>query len=591
MTNILVISLDDMAQRLGANLDVLTMGLMPRVESMIGQGTLFNQAYAPGAQCLEVRGAVMHSVWPTCSNIIGKGVDRQSRYNYPKTGSDIERFSIDWWFQQNGYNTYGYGKNHHTAEDSEPGWDLYYDLRPGFPANSNQWPNTTGIPLPRNGYPNVFAQNGGPGLDWGTWPTLTEPDIPDYDVTQQWISDMQNVFQADWFSMVGFNYPHLPIYLPEPWASMYDNVTINPVPLQANDTADMSCPPATMYTDAFQPFYEQDAGGNGDLARQEMMRWTMKCLTYIDHLIDDMMTALAASPFANDTIVVIMSDHGRNFGEKERWNKGDLWEQVGNQFMLFWQPGVIPAQQIETPVDYINLMPTLSDLAGIPQRDAQQGKIMTPLILQGANSPDWCDTGAGGEVASDIFQNICPDIASHFWSWRKGQYKIIWYGSDNYVSLYDVVADPYEFNNLAASNPALVQDMLQGLKQHHACIENPALNHPVNPACVAGPITLNAASVNGICQIMTIDTLPPGGQLFQYDGSNIGAPIAAGDQVNLLPGSDFVAQVWYVPGPVCNPAVDTFFEWTSTDMNRPWNSAESRATLTNDEDFCVSIGQ
>ena len=588
MTNVLIITLDDMAQRIQDNQDVFTMGLMPRVESMISQGTLFNQAYAPGAQCLEVRGAVMHNVWPTCSNIIGKGIDRQSRFNYPIAGSDVKRFSMDWWFQQNGYNTHGYGKNHHNAENAEPGWDTYYDDPTAFPNSANQWPDTTGIPLPRNGYPTVFSQNGGPGMDWGTWPALTEADVPDYVVTQQWINDLQNVFQADWFSMVGLNYPHFPIYLPEPWASLYDGDPINLISNTATDKDDLPCVPELMYQDGFQNDYEADTAPEAEDARREKMRWAMKGLTYVDKLIDDMMTALAASPFANDTIVVIMSDHGLNFGEKKRWNKGDLWEQVANQFMLVWGPGIPAGQKIELPVSYLDLMPTLSDLTGIAQRDCQQGKILTPLIMEGENSPNFCDTGAGGEVSFNQFKGFCSGINSNFMSWRKGNYKIIWYGNDSMIEVYDVVADPYEFNNLAGQDPELDADLLEGLKCHHNCITPPSMNHPVEVGCVARSIKLMTESSNKVGQIITIDSLPAG-QLFQYDGSTVGAPIAAGDTVTNLPGDKFCAMVWYVPPTPCDPNVNDEFAWTSTDMNRPWNSSKSLATFTSDPDFCVGI--
>ena len=595
MTNVLVITLDDMAQRIQDNQDVLTIGLMPRVESMISQGTLFNQAYAPGAQCQEVRGAVMYNAWPTCSNIVGKGVDRIARNNFPVNGSDVRRFTMDWWFQQNGYNTHGYGKNHHSAEQSEPGWDTYFDDPTAFPNSSNQWPNTTGISLPRNGYPSVFARTGGPGMDWGTWSTangdartLVESDVPDYVVTQQWINDLQNIFQADWFSMVGLNYPHFPVYLPEPWASLYDGDTINITPNTATDIDDLPCPANLMYRDGFQPFYEIDDPTPGaETARREKMRWAMKALTYVDHLIDNMMNALAASPFANDTIVVIMSDHGLHFGERERWNKGDLTEQIGNQFMLFWGPG-IPAQQIETPVSYMDLMPTLLDLTDTPQRDMQQGKILTPLIEEGESSPKYCDTGAGGEVAFNQFKDFCPGIQSNFWSWRKGDYKIVWYGQDSNVELYNVATDPYEFNNLADSEPALVAEYLEGLKCHHNCITPPSMNHPVELGCVARSLKLMTESSNKVGQVITINSLPSG-QLFQYDGSTIGAPIAAGDTVTNLPNDKFCAMVWYIPPTPCDPNVNDEFEWTSTDMNRPWNSNESRATLTSDPDFCVGI--
>lgn len=571
--NILIITADDMAQRIQDGLDVFSRGLMPRVEQLISQGTMFQNAYVQGSQCLEVRGSFMFSQTPKCTNIIGKGFDRQTRFNLP-IGSGPEAIAMNEWFNLNGYNTYGYGKNHHRDEDQEPGWDIYFDRRPGFPNDENQWPDTTGIPLPRNGYTTVHAQVGGSGLDFGTWPTLTENDIPDYTVVQQWISDLQNNFQGDWFSMVGLNYPHLPIYLPEPWASMYDNETIVTHPNDPSIPATLPCPSNLMYQDGFQVDYEADTGPEAELARREMMRWTMKGLTYVDHLIGQMLDALAASPFAQDTLIVFMSDHGRNFGEKKRWNKGDLWEQVANQFLLMHGPG-IPAQQIDLPIEIVNIMPTLSDLAGIPQRDEQVGRIMTPLIMEGENSANWCDNGVGGQVSVNQFGDFCPGIQHDFLSYRKGDMKLIWYGTSDYVELYDLSVDPYEDNNLAASNVALVESMTEKLKKHHNCLYKPELNSPVCEPGLAQDVKLISRSSNCLCQVFVIDSLPTQGTLFDQQG---GTALSVGDVVALDANELGCATLWYVPNNPGSTQTDSF-DFSASDMGRPWNSSSSQVNF------------
>ena len=53
------------------------------------------------------------------------------------------------------------------------------------------------------------------------------------------------------------------------------------------------------------------------------------------------MDALNASPYKNNTIVVLLGDHGFHLGEKEHWHKFALWERTLRVPLIFSGPGIV----------------------------------------------------------------------------------------------------------------------------------------------------------------------------------------------------------------------------------------------------------
>ena len=68
--------------------------------------------------------------------------------------------------------------------------------------------------------------------------------------------------------------------------------------------------------------------------------------SYADAQIGRVLDALENSPYKNNTIVVLMSDHGFHLGEKQHWTKGTLWEEATNCLLMFKVPGVTGPKQV-----------------------------------------------------------------------------------------------------------------------------------------------------------------------------------------------------------------------------------------------------
>ena len=141
--------------------------------------------------------------------------------------------------------------------------------------------------------------------------------------------------------------------------------------------------------------------------------------------------ALEYSPYKNNTIVVLMSDHGFHLGEKQHWTKGTLWEEATNCLLMIKVPGVTKPKQLCTrPVSLLDVYPTLVELAGLPAPQHLDGQSLVPLLKD--------SQAQRSKPALTAYQ-------SHM-TVRTDKYRYIRY-TDGTTELYDRGRDPNEWVN------------------------------------------------------------------------------------------------------------------------------------------------
>jgi arylsulfatase A-like enzyme len=91
--------------------------------------------------------------------------------------------------------------------------------------------------------------------------------------------------------------------------------------------------------------------------------------------------ALENSPYKDNTIIILMSDHGFHLGEKRHWQKGTLWEEATNCLLMFNVPGLTKSGQVSMrTVSLMDVFPALMELAGIEQPEHLDGQSLVPLL-------------------------------------------------------------------------------------------------------------------------------------------------------------------------------------------------------------------
>ena len=182
--------------------------------------------------------------------------------------------------------------------------------------------------------------------------------------------------------------------------------------------------------------------------------------SFADALVGDLLDALDKSPHAENTIVVLWSDHGWHLGEKHHWHKFTLWEEATRVPLIIAAPNVTKAgSRTSQPVSLIDLYPTLIELCGLSRNDRLDGVSLVPLLRDAtahSRRPAVTSHGRG----------------SH--SVRSQRYRFIRY-ADGSEELYDHRTDPNEWTNLAslAEHKQLKQDLARWIPKDEA---KPALS-------------------------------------------------------------------------------------------------------------------
>ena len=232
------------------------------------------------------------------------------------------------------------------------------------------------------------------------------------------------------FLAAGIYRPHLPWYAPRKYFDMYppDRVTMPAV--KADDLNDV---PETGRQMAADRRGDLELVTQAGQYRQVLQAYRAN-ITFCDALIGRLLDALDAGPAAKNTIIVLWSDNGWHFGEKQHLHKSTLWQRSTHVPFLIVAPGVTREQtRTSRPVSLIDVFPTLNEMCGLPQPANLDGVSLMPLLKE--------PMLAWERPAVTTHQQGNHAVRSE--RWRYIRY------ADGGEELYDQQNDPNEWANLA----------------------------------------------------------------------------------------------------------------------------------------------
>jgi arylsulfatase A-like enzyme len=363
--------------------------------------------------------------------------------------------SMGKYFQDNGYYAAGAGKIYHYHMVDTTCWNEYW------PSQKNNMPREYMPERPPGGTVNMpVFEHMYLMFDWA--PLEIDDSLMGDFKSVSWVSEqLTKKHEKPFFLACGIYRPHVPWYVPQKYFDMFPLDSIQLPKTVENDLDDLG-ERAKDIAGRGGKYHEQIV--EADLWK-DAVRGYLASIAYADAMLGLLLDALEKSDYADNTIILLWSDHGWQLGEKEHWRKFALWNNVARTVLMIKSPQGAPGlpvgssngEQCTRPVSLMDIYPTLGTLCGLPERDDLDGRSLIPLLEDPEKDWPW------------------PAITSYDFnefSIRTEQYRYIHYIDDS-EELYDHANDPEEWYNLA------------GEEEYNEVLEMMRNYLPANPAPLA----------------------------------------------------------------------------------------------------------
>ena len=382
--NILFIAVDDLRPSIGCYGDALAV--TPNLDRLAKRGVRFGQAHCQVAVCNPSRASLMTGLRPDMLGVWTLPI--HFREAKPKA------VTLPQWLRRHGYTAVGHGKIYHNPTPDPQSWS-----EPIRPVQTER------------GYADGWqarireVQAKLPDDDWRKnnlrGPATAAPVIDDHKLvdgarTNLAIEDLRRLGQAEkpFFLALGFIRPHLAWISPRKYWDLHDPKTL---PVITDGEVTPHTPPyalsnsyeLTHYMDLIDFPKPWDERRVSDTLARRLMHAYYASVSYVDAQIGRLLKALDEEGLAENTIIVLWSDHGWKLGEHNGWGKMSNYEIDTRVPFIIAAPGLETAgQATDTPVELLDIFPTLCDLTGIDTPDFVQGESLLPLLKNPTAKPD-----------------------------------------------------------------------------------------------------------------------------------------------------------------------------------------------------------
>lgn len=408
--NVLFIAVDDLRPEL--NLYGANHIKSPYMDKLAETSTVFERAYCNVPVCGASRVSLLTGTRPT-----------RFRYLNAKTYKDEqspETVSLPMTFKNNGYTTISNGKIYHGAQDDKGAWNEIWSPPPGnylLDSNINVKDGTRGMPYEMADVDDMAYRDG--------------------KLAEKAVNDLRKLKDSDkpFFLGVGFLKPHLPFTAPKKYWDMYDfeNISLPESYVQPSSTPN----------EAFGRFGElrnytgiPKKGPIDEEMGRKMIHGYYAAVSYVDAQIGIVLSELENLGLADNTIVVLWGDHGWNLGDHALWCKHSTFETAIHSPLIVRMPGQTKSKRIGNITEFLDIYPTLCDLAGMEKPKHLEGESLVPLLKNGNYKKDFAISKYGDAICI-----VKDDFI--YTEWTKND------GIPYARMLFNQKTDPLELNNLA----------------------------------------------------------------------------------------------------------------------------------------------
>ena len=386
----------------------------PNMEKLAQAGATFDAAYCNSPVCMPSRMSFM----------TGRFVHKIGAWD---NVSPLSSDQVTWAHRLRavGYDVALSGKQHFAGADQYHGFQqqLARDLHSERYHPIHLWDD--GITQAKEPWPGVYEA--GPGA-------TEELEVDDL-VQERALAFLRDPARKDkpWALNVSFIAPHFPLIAPQRFWDMY--------PVDEMDLPDI--PPG--HLENLHPVYQRFRKMNGyprfpDEVVRRARAGYYALISYLDEKIGELIQALKDNGQYENTVIIYTSDHGDMNGEHGMWRKGNFYEASARvPLQIVWTRHIAGGQRFPDVVSLVDLTAAICDIAGDNSGFPLDGDSLLPLMTAG--DPDWKDEA--------FCEYLGPGADRPMAMLRRGRYKLNYSWGDP-LELYDLEADPGEFENLAA---------------------------------------------------------------------------------------------------------------------------------------------
>lgn len=414
----------------------------PNLDALAAAGVRFPNAYTPSPICVPARAAFA----------TGRRVHQTGHWDnaMPYTG-DPQGWGHA--LQRERIRVESIGKLHYRAEEDPAGFDREHIPMHVVGGHGMVWASIRDPYVSSPSDKRMLGERVGPGESPYT--------AYDREVTVravQWLREAgrrrEHGDDQPFVLYVGLVAPHFPLIAPPEFYALYPLDRL-PDPKLHPGTGYQRHPWVQQYAD----FMDNEARFESPAERLQALAAYYGLCSFLDHNVGSLLAALDEAGLVDDTTVVYTSDHGDNLGARGLWGKSTLYQESVGVPMLLRSPGLAPGV-CETPVDLLDLFPTLLEGAGV---DA------APLMGDRPGRSLFAVAGAPADPQRVVFSEYhAAGSNTAAFMVRRGRWKYHHYVGHR-PELFDLATDPEEVRDLAGdpAHAEVVREMEAQL--HRIC--------------------------------------------------------------------------------------------------------------------------
>jgi uncharacterized sulfatase len=419
--NVLLIMADDLNNDLGTYGHPLVK--TPHLDRLAARGVRFDRAYNQFPLCNPSRASLMTGLRPDTIRVY----DLQTEFR--SVVPDV--VTLPQMFKRAGYVAVRVGKIYHYGNPGQIGtsglddpasWDAVVNPRGIDKDEETQLTNLT----PARGLGSSLSFHASPAPD---------EEHTDGKVALETIALLEKHKDRPFFIAAGFYRPHCPFIAPRKYFDLYPMDRIAAPAFSPDAMAGVPSP--AFWTNP--PNWDV-----GEQGRREAIRAYYASISFVDANVGRLLDALDRLRLTDNTIVIFMSDHGYHLGDRGQWMKQSLFERSSRAPLIAAGPGVSArGGASRRTVEYLDLYPTLADLARVEPPRGLEGRSLAPLLKD--PSASW-NRPALTQVRRGTPNSFFMGYSVRTEQWRYTE----WDKGARGAELYNETDDPDELRNLAA---------------------------------------------------------------------------------------------------------------------------------------------